>query len=130
MDSSAMLQRHRLVQQAGQQSPGPARLRSGSQNSNPDKLGGLQGPAFPHKFAQMQRSAARQARSKPSLQVDRHNTANLEQLQLMRGNYIRPAYTALTRESRELTDFETRSPTFDHSTACSKKPGVQIGTRC
>ena len=133
MDSSAKLQRQKLVQQARlqSQSPVPVRLRSGSQNSNPDKFCGLQSPAFPHKFAQMQRTAARQARSRPSLQVDRHNTANIEQLQqLHRCNFVRPSYGVFGKDSRELTDLDTRSPTFDHSTACSKKPGPQIGTCC
>lgn len=126
MNSPAMLNRNKLVRQVGQQSPAPARLRSASQNSNQEKFNNTSNSNFQQKLVMMQRSGGRHVRSKQSLQVEEQKASSIEKLQKLRNtnNYaIRPTYTTFTKDSREQTDFDTRSPTFDTSTICMKKLG-------
>ncbi len=130
MDSSSILHRLKHHQPSSQQSPMPTRLRSGSQNSASDKFVNVQNKHLSYKFNQMQRSAVKQARSKPSLQEERKSPTTFEQLRMFPNNIqsIRPTFTTFTKESREQTDFDIRNPTFDNSAVYTKKPGVQIGT--
>lgn len=131
MNSPALLNRNKLARQVCQQSPAPARLRSASQNSNQEKFTNTSNSNFQQKFAMMQQSGGRHVRSKQSLQAEEKNALSIEKLQKPRNsnNYaIRPTYTTFTKDSREQTDFDTRSPTFDNSTTCMKKLcGPQIG---